>query len=698
MVFLPHLCKADGSLRQFQAAGCLNLKFSKIQLSVSPMFEGGKNRSIGPASKIPTSPGTPEGQAYIVAIGIDRYLHFKGLNNAVRDVDDIVQVLISNYQFEPETVVMLLNGDATRSNIHRVLNEISEKITPLDSLLLYYSGHGEMIKKKGYWIPADGRPQDTASYVSNIEIIDFIRGINSLHTLLISDSCFSGSLFTGLEKGGSATDQLEDRPSRYGMTSGIDKVPDGETGQNSPFAERLLLELKNNTRARLAVTQLYLNMLPYFKSNESQLPQCDSLKLTNHAGGMFMFRLKDAAPPPPPPPPPDIGVKEPVLPTQPVIPVPTKMENSEAILETKERDEERPEKMHWMAWVAILTITISLVWFGVVKSPGSQSLPGGSEMEQDSTGGIETLDTDKAATIILNDSAIYLHAIKTGTARKFKFTVTNRGSTPVDVDVAAPQCSFIVIRSEPRFSCSPGKSKEVEAEWRAGQAATEKTCAMEVRYDNGRRSVRLPVTAQTVAASPAPVVAIRVSPAAQYVGEIVKGKTAAFNFVIENTGNRPAKITSITADNGHVTIQEQKITITPGESKTVNARWYAGDTYGQQKCAIAIYTSGLAYSHSIEATAKVLEPLLPPPPPPCTVRFNTGGRSGIKIWFDEYGGEAAAKTSSDKALTLDFRLPGEALHRQVTIQYVFEGKQIPRTVFIQDTLFSPSIPQALFNQ
>ncbi|NIQ12704.1 MAG: hypothetical protein GWO23_24990, partial [Gammaproteobacteria bacterium] len=48
----------------------------------------------------------------------------------------------------------------------------------------------------GYWVPVDAKGHDHTTYLRNSTIRDELMLISSRarHTLLISDSCFSGSL------------------------------------------------------------------------------------------------------------------------------------------------------------------------------------------------------------------------------------------------------------------------------------------------------------------------------------------------------------------------------------------------------------------------------------------------------------------------------------------------------------------------
>ena len=59
----------------------------------------------------------PKGKNYLLAIGINEYVHCPTLNNAVNDVKEFQAIMVDKYQFESGNVVLLLNQDATKAAI-----------------------------------------------------------------------------------------------------------------------------------------------------------------------------------------------------------------------------------------------------------------------------------------------------------------------------------------------------------------------------------------------------------------------------------------------------------------------------------------------------------------------------------------------------------------------------------------------------
>jgi hypothetical protein len=230
---------------------------------------------------------------YLLIIGIDTYDKWPRLNNAVSDAEAVKQVLTSNYNFDVGHTTTLYNKDASRSNIYQALRNLIEKISPGDNLLIYYSGHGyfDKLLSEGYWVPVDGSRNDVSTYVENSQVLKIIENINSQHTFLVADACFSGSLFASSSRG--YTEQVEKYKSRWGLASGrLENVSDGTAGTNSPFATSFIEFLKNNNAAKVPVSDLIQYVKKKVSEANSQTPIGNPLKGVGDEGGEFVFYKK----------------------------------------------------------------------------------------------------------------------------------------------------------------------------------------------------------------------------------------------------------------------------------------------------------------------------------------------------------------------------------------------------------------------
>ncbi|MCB0547625.1 MAG: caspase family protein [Phaeodactylibacter sp.] len=237
-------------------------------------------------------------KAHFLGIGIDAYQHFPQLSNAVKDVQDIAGILKEQYQFDPDNILLLLNEEASREGIINALESMVNNLSGDNDLVIYYSGHGHLNEKtgKGFWIPVDADVGSPADYIPNTVVKGYIEDIPAFHTFLISDSCFSGSLFVEgkMRSTNEAIEDLDSRSSRWALCSGRhdEEVYDGNPGENSPFAQSILQQLKQSNASELNVGRLINEVIMQTRSHYRQLPEGNPLFDAGHDGGQFVFRLK----------------------------------------------------------------------------------------------------------------------------------------------------------------------------------------------------------------------------------------------------------------------------------------------------------------------------------------------------------------------------------------------------------------------
>lgn len=227
---------------------------------------------------------------YLLIIGINNYKQWPALNNAVDDANAIAGTLSGLYNFNYSDIVMLRDDQATRSNIYNTLRSYVEKVGPQDNFLLYFSGHGyfDPVLSEGFWIPVDANVGSTGEFLSNSDVLKVIKNINSQHTLIIADACFSGSLFNESSRG--YIENVERFKSRWALTSGrLEKVSDGVQGSHSPFAKVLLDYLRHTPNEKVSVSELVQYVKTKVPDDAGQTPIGNPLKNAGDEGGEFIF-------------------------------------------------------------------------------------------------------------------------------------------------------------------------------------------------------------------------------------------------------------------------------------------------------------------------------------------------------------------------------------------------------------------------
>ena len=235
-----------------------------------------------------------EYKALIIGINDYKNANIPDLETAVSDAKALARILENEYGFE---VKLLLDRQATREAIYRSLRRLAASTKPNDSVLIYFAGHGDLDRtyNDGWWIPADAVGGNPVTYFDNVQVQKAMRNMKARHVLLISDSCYSGTLFGKARSLPPVIDDkyylnLYNEKSRWGMTSG-NKTPvsDGGTGDHSVFAYQLIKELKKNERPFLSIQEIYTRIAPVIANNSAQTPICRPILNTGDQGGEFVF-------------------------------------------------------------------------------------------------------------------------------------------------------------------------------------------------------------------------------------------------------------------------------------------------------------------------------------------------------------------------------------------------------------------------
>ncbi|KJU84525.1 peptidase C14 caspase catalytic subunit p20 [Candidatus Magnetobacterium bavaricum] len=235
---------------------------------------------------------------HALIIGNNDYRHISKLNTAVNDAKAVEQVLRGRYGFNTRLLV-----DATRAQILDALNDFRRTLGDSDNFLVYYAGHGHFDKTadKAYWLPVDAKTDNHTEWIIADDITSEVKRIASRHILIVSDSCYSGTLTRAVSTDLSSKSGREEflrkmmeRRSRTLMASGGNEpVSDSGGGNHSVFAAAFLKALNEAENGTFTAEELFYGgkVKEIVAGKSNQVPEYNTIKNSGHDGGDFVFSL-----------------------------------------------------------------------------------------------------------------------------------------------------------------------------------------------------------------------------------------------------------------------------------------------------------------------------------------------------------------------------------------------------------------------
>lgn len=210
---------------------------------------------------------------------------FADLENPVKDVNELKDILVKNYQFNEKNVTVLTN--APRLNLLDTIRVKCENLTEEDNLLIFYAGHGQVRRMgsnivDGYLVPTDAKKGSWNTYVSSEDLKSSIKYSLAKHILFLMDACFAGALFRSLDDAPpNIKDQYSYKSRRFLSSGNLEEVPD-----KGKFIQNIKMFLKNNTQKYVSANQLYA----FIQNNtDNNTPRYDRIPNSDDNGGHFIF-------------------------------------------------------------------------------------------------------------------------------------------------------------------------------------------------------------------------------------------------------------------------------------------------------------------------------------------------------------------------------------------------------------------------
>jgi tetratricopeptide (TPR) repeat protein len=232
----------------------------------------------------------PMGITWVVFIENSDYYEFTSLEGPSRDVS-MMRSALSNYQIHN----VVLKQNMTKDEMQRFFSiELRDMIRSnrINSLLIWYAGHGTFIDETGYWIPVDATRDDEFSLYNLRQLKASMESYPDFltHKLVITDACESGPGFYSAmrseieEKDCGSWEYAKLKSSQVFSSAGYQKALD-----ESQFSKTFANVLSSNPGECISIEKVVLKVIPAVRNSSHQEPQFGRIPGLEDENGTFFF-------------------------------------------------------------------------------------------------------------------------------------------------------------------------------------------------------------------------------------------------------------------------------------------------------------------------------------------------------------------------------------------------------------------------
>jgi tetratricopeptide (TPR) repeat protein len=235
------------------------------------------------------SNNNPMGKTWVVIIENTDYDEYGSLPGTTKDITALKDAL-SRYKISK---VLHMKNMSKREMERFFAIDLRDLITSnnVNSLMIWYAGHGRFVKNTGYWVPVDGKLNDEYSYYNlNALKASLYSYVSLTHTLVVSDACAAGESFSLAMRGDNTqascdNAQLVAQKSALVLTSS-DSEP---AMDNSFFAQTFSNTLANNNTDCISIDAIAEKISLVMQKNTPQKPVFGRISGMENNNGTFFF-------------------------------------------------------------------------------------------------------------------------------------------------------------------------------------------------------------------------------------------------------------------------------------------------------------------------------------------------------------------------------------------------------------------------
>jgi tetratricopeptide (TPR) repeat protein len=236
----------------------------------------------------------PMGKTWAIFIENSDYESFASLEGPTKDVT-MMKAALARYQIHG----VIHKQNMTHNELRKFFAiELRDMIRSnrVNSLLIWYAGHGKFVNETGYWIPVDASRDDEFTYFNINSLKASMQSYPELlnHTLVITDACESGPSFYQAMRSGIKERNCNDweatrfKSSQVFSSAGYELAVD-----DSQFTRTFANTLVNNPNNCVPIESIVQKVTSAVVNSNQQKPQFGKIAGLEDENGTFFFIPKD---------------------------------------------------------------------------------------------------------------------------------------------------------------------------------------------------------------------------------------------------------------------------------------------------------------------------------------------------------------------------------------------------------------------
>lgn len=232
----------------------------------------------------------PMGKTWVIFIENSNYKNFASLEGPGKDVRTM-KTALANYEIHN----VIRKTDMTKEEFEKFFSiELRDLVRSnhVNSLLVWYAGHGKFLNETGYWIPVDAKRDDEFTYFNINSLKAAMQSYSKYitHTLVITDACESGPSFYQAMRSASQERSCSDwEATRFKSSQVFSSAGYELASDDSQFTKTFANSLMNNPETCIPIEKIVSKVTEAVTKGGSQKPKFGKISGFEDENGTFFF-------------------------------------------------------------------------------------------------------------------------------------------------------------------------------------------------------------------------------------------------------------------------------------------------------------------------------------------------------------------------------------------------------------------------